>query len=212
MKKIILLFLLIVGVSGALYLYIDTNAPTITWGVEADASINQALNVSITDDIGLEEVCFTMSGGACTGEQTCTGELRSQSFELLVEPDRCSVDAQPVTVEISVSAVDISPVANRSESTIKLPFDQQAPTVATLRGSHSLKQGGAGVVRVHPADRAARGHRRGRRRVHVLLHLPALGAQPRGVAAASGARRRGLTGSPRSFRGVRAVHEPWGRS
>ena len=146
MKKIIILFLLIVGVSGAVYLYIDTNAPTITWGVEAGTSINHALHVGIADDVGLEEVCFAMSGGACSGEQTCTGELRSQSFELLVEPDRCSVDAQPVTVEISVSAVDISPVANRTESTIKLTFDQQAPTVATLRGSHSLKQGGAGVV------------------------------------------------------------------
>lgn len=146
MKKIIVLFLLIVCVSVALYLYIDTNAPTITWGVEANASINHALKVSITDDIGLEEVCFAMSGGACTGEQNCSGGLQTKSYELLVEPDRCGVDTQPVAVEITVSAVDFSPVANRTESSIKLTYDKQAPTVAALQGSHSLKQGGAGVV------------------------------------------------------------------
>ena len=146
MKRIILLFVLIVCVFGALYLYIDTDAPTISWGVEANESINHALNIDITDDIGLEEVCFSMTGGACTGEERCSGELQSQSFKLLIEPDKCLVNAEPLELEITVNAVDTSPVANKTSSSIKLTYDNQAPDLRTLTGSLSLKQGGSGVV------------------------------------------------------------------
>ena len=146
MKRIIRLFVLIVCVFGALYLYIDTDPPTISWGVEANDSINHALNIDITDDIGLKEVCFSLSGGACTGEERCSGGIQSQSFKLLIEPDKCLVNTEPLAMEITVNAVDSSPVANKTSSSIKLTYDTQAPTLMTLKGSLSLQQGGSGVV------------------------------------------------------------------
>ena len=118
MKKILWLFVLIVCVFGALYLYIDTDPPTISWGVATNDSINHALTIDIADDIGLEEVCFSMSGGACTGEERCSAGLQSQSFKLLIEPEQCLVNADPLEVAVTVSAADFSPVANKTSSSI----------------------------------------------------------------------------------------------
>jgi murein DD-endopeptidase MepM/ murein hydrolase activator NlpD len=146
LKKTKWLLVLAVCVFGALYLYIDTNTPTIEWGVEANESINHALNVNITDDIGLKEVCYSMSGGACSGEVNCSGGIQSESFNLLIEPDQCIVNSDPLEIEVAVNAIDSSPVANKTSSSIKLTYDKYAPTVMTLKGSRSLKQGGAGVV------------------------------------------------------------------
>ena len=146
MKKILCLLVLIVCVFGALYLYIDTDPPTISWGVATNDSINHALTIDIADDIGLEEVCFSMSGGACTGEERCSAGLQSQSFKLLIEPEQCLVNADPLEVAVTVSAADFSPVANKTSSSIKLTYDNQAPVLMTLKGSLSLQQGGSGVV------------------------------------------------------------------
>ena len=67
MKKITFLVVLIVCGLVAFYLYIDSNPPVISWGVAENDSINHALKVNVTDDIGLKEVCYTLTGGACTG-------------------------------------------------------------------------------------------------------------------------------------------------
>ena len=146
MKKIIRLIVLLVCVFGALYLYIDTDAPTISWGVENNESINHALNIDIADDIGLDEVCFSLSGGACTGEERCSTGLQSQSFKLLIEPDKCLVNAEPLEIKVTINAVDSSPVSNTTSSSINLIYDNQAPSLMTLNGSRSLQQGGSGVV------------------------------------------------------------------
>ena len=146
MKKIIRLIVLLVCVFGALYLYIDTDAPTISWGVENNESINHALNIDIADDIGFDEVCFSLSGGACTGEERCSTGLQSQSFKLLIEPDKCLVNAEPLEIKVTINAVDSSPVSNTTSSSINLIYDNQAPSLMTLNGSRSLQQGGSGVV------------------------------------------------------------------
>lgn len=146
MKKITLLFVLIGCCLVALYLYIDTNPPTISWSVAANESINHSLNVDITDDILLKEVCFTLSGGACSGEERCSRDLQTQSFDLLIEPEKCVVSSDPLDLKITARAVDTSLIANQTNSSIELTFDKQAPTVRTLKGSLSLKRGGAGVV------------------------------------------------------------------
>lgn len=146
LKKIVLLFVLIAGIVAAFYLYVDTNKPVISWGAEDKSSINHALKVVMTDDVSLKEVCFTVTGGNCSGKETCSGPLDSQSFDLLIQPDQCAVSSEPMQMKITVNAVDSSLIANKVSSSIELVYDSQAPTLATLQGSHSLKRGGAGVV------------------------------------------------------------------
>ncbi|NIQ10934.1 MAG: hypothetical protein GWO23_15265, partial [Gammaproteobacteria bacterium] len=89
MRITVLLCVIIALALGALYLYVDTNNPVISWGVEDKASINHALKINITDDVSLDEVCYTLSGGNCPGERSCATGLNSKSFELVVEPDKC---------------------------------------------------------------------------------------------------------------------------
>lgn len=146
MKKLTLLAVLIVCGLVAFYLYIDTSAPAILWDVENNDSINHALTVKVEDDVALKEVCYTLSGGSCTGEERCSSELQTPSFDLLIEPAQCAVNAEPVEVQITVKTVDTSLITNQTESTVALRYDDQAPTLMTLRGSLSLKQGGTGVV------------------------------------------------------------------
>ena len=146
MKKITLLSVLIICSLVAYYFYVDTNAPVISWGIEDEESINHPLSINIADDIGLTEVCFTLSGGSCTGEENCSKDLQTQSFDLLIEPDKCVVNSEPLKMEITVNAVDSSIVANKTNRSIKLTYDKQAPTLMTLKGSLSLKRGGTGVV------------------------------------------------------------------
>lgn len=146
MKKIIFLAVLIICGLVAFYLYVDTNPPVISWGVEDGGSINHALTVTVEDDIALKEVCYTLSGGACAAEERCSKDLQSRSFELVIEPDQCVVNQEPLEVMISVKTVDSSLIANQTDSSISLTYDDQAPTLMTLQGSRSLKRGGTGVV------------------------------------------------------------------
>ena len=146
MKKITLLSVLILCGIGALYFYIDTNPPEISWGIEDNESINHSLNVNITDDVLLKEVCYTLSGGACSGKKICSSDLQAQSFNLLIEPDKCLVDAEPLDLTVTASAVDTSLIANKTDRSINLTYDDKGPSLMTLEGSLSLKQGGAGVV------------------------------------------------------------------
>lgn len=146
MKKITLLVVLIVCGLVAFYLYVDTNDPVISWGVEDGESVNHALNINVSDDVGLTEVCYTLSGGSCPGAESCSKDLQSQSFELLIDPDKCVVNSEPLEIEVSVSAADSSLIANKINSSIKLTYDKQAPSLTTLDGSLSLKRGGTGVV------------------------------------------------------------------
>ena len=146
MKKIIFLAVLIICGLVAFYIYVDTTPPVVSWGVEDGDSINQALRVKVEDDIALKEVCYTLSGGACSGEERCSKELQSQSFELVIKPDQCVVNPEPLEVKIAITTVDSSLIANKTDSSITLTYDDQAPTLMALQGSRSLKRGGAGVV------------------------------------------------------------------
>jgi len=146
LKKITLLLLLVVCGFVAFYLYIDITDPVITWGVEDNESINDAFNIKITDDRGLDEVCFTLSGGACVDDERCSRDLQSQSFDLLVDPGKCVVSSEPLKVKVTVNAVDSSILANKMSGSIELTYDRQAPSLMVLDGTLSLKRGGAGVV------------------------------------------------------------------
>jgi len=146
LKKITLLIVLILCVSVAAYLYIDTKDPVISWGVEQNAYINDALKINISDDIGLKDVCYSLSGGSCSGEERCSSDLGSQSFDLLIDPGQCVVDSEPLKVKMAVKVVDTSIVANKTEDSIELTYDRQAPNLTTLGGTLSMKRGGTGVV------------------------------------------------------------------
>ncbi len=122
------------------------NHRVISWGVEDGDSINHALTVQVEDDVALKEVCYTLSGGACTAEERCSKDLQSQSFELVIEPAQCVVNSEPLEVKIAIKTVDTSLIVNKTDSSITLSYDDQAPTLMTLQGSRSLTQGGTGVV------------------------------------------------------------------
>ena len=49
-------------------------------------------------------------------------------------------------MKITVKAVDSSLIANKTDGSITLTYDNQAPNLMTLQGSLSLKRGGTGVV------------------------------------------------------------------
>ncbi len=146
MRIILLLCIVLALAAVGFYLYVDTNDPVIAWGVEDKSSINHALKINIADDVSLDEVCFTVSGGKCPGEKECLGGLNSSAYELMIELDKCVVDASPTPVNVTVDVVDTAIIANRLSSSIELVYDNQAPVLATLKGSHSLQQGGTGVV------------------------------------------------------------------
>jgi murein DD-endopeptidase MepM/ murein hydrolase activator NlpD len=146
LKKITLLFLLIVSGFGAFYLYIDTTNPVISWSIEENESINHPLNINVSDDIGLTEICYTLSGGSCASKEICSKNLQTNSFDLLIEPDQCIVNSEPLKMEVTVNAVDSSLITNKAKGSIKFTYDKQAPSLMTLEGSLSLKRGGTGVV------------------------------------------------------------------
>lgn len=146
MKKFTFLAVLLICGLVAFYLYIDTTPPVISWGAAENDSINHALKVNVADDVSLKEVCYTLSGGACAGEERCSRELQTQSFDLPIDPDQCVVNSEPLEVKITVKAVDSSLIANKTDGSITLTYDNQAPNLMTLQGSLSLKRGGTGVV------------------------------------------------------------------
>lgn len=156
MKKILVLLVLSLCLAAAFYAYVDTNEPQISWGVGDQASINAPLKIKITDDIGLKEVCYTLSGGSCVDKQQCFTGLPGQSFDLVIDPETCAQNAKPFKIEVAVTVVDSSLVANKVDEKIELTFDDQAPNLATLDGTRSLKRGGTGVVLYevgeHPAE------------------------------------------------------------
>lgn len=146
MKRIMLLLLLLVCGSVAFYLYIDTRAPIISWGGGDNKNINEAFTVNVSDDRALKKVCYTMTGGACSGSEYCSDELGSQSFDLLVDPEQCLAGSPSVEVNVTVTAVDTSVMANQTVASTVLTFDNQAPDIKVLSGTRYLKQGGTGVV------------------------------------------------------------------
>ena len=146
MRTTFLLCAVIALALGALYFYVDTNNPVISWGIENKASINHALKINISDDVSLDEVCYTLSGGNCPGRRSCSTGLNSKSFDLVIEPEECVVNSDPTEIKISVDAIDSAIIANKVSSAIELIYDDQAPNLVTLKGSHSLKRGGTGVV------------------------------------------------------------------
>ena len=146
MKKLILLLALIGCILVAAYIYIDREDPVISWGVEQNAYINNTLNIGITDDIGLKDVCFSLSGGACTGQESCTKDLGSQSYDLLIDPEKCAVNSEPFKMKVNVNVVDTSLIANKAHGSIEVTYDRQAPSLTTLSGTLSMKRGGAGVI------------------------------------------------------------------
>ena len=64
----------------------------------------------------------------------------------MIEPDKCVVNSAPTKIQIAIEAVDSAIIANKLTSSIELVYDNQAPSLVTLQGSHSLQQGGTGVV------------------------------------------------------------------
>jgi len=146
LKKFTFLAVLLICGLVAFYLYIDTTPPVISWGAAENDSINHALKVNVADDVSLKEVCYTLSGGACAGEERCSRELQTQSFDLPIDPDQCVVNSEPLEVKITVKAVDSSLIVNKTDGSITLTYDNQAPNLMTLQGSLSLKRGGTGVV------------------------------------------------------------------
>jgi len=146
LKKFTFVAVLLICGLVAFYLYIDTTPPVISWGAAENDSINHALKVNVADDVSLKEVCYTLSGGACAGEERCSRELQIQSFDLPIDPDQCVVNSEPLEVKITVKAVDSSLIVNKTDGSITLTYDNQAPNLMTLQGSLSLKRGGTGVV------------------------------------------------------------------
>lgn len=146
MKKIALLLLLIVMASIAGYIYLDTNPPSVEWGAKDQDHINDVLKVTITDDKGLKEVCYTLNGGNCAGLTRCESQLPSSSFDLLVDPGQCTTDNEPFGIKVGVTAVDTSLVANKTESALTLTYDKQPPRMTARQGTRYLKQGGTGIV------------------------------------------------------------------
>ena len=146
MKKILVLLLLVLCFAAAFYVYVDTNDPEISWGIGDKTSINAPLKIEITDDIGLKEVCYTVSGGACVDKKQCFTDFPDRSFDLVIEPAKCAQNAEPFKFQVAVNVVDSSLIANKVDGKIELTFDDQAPRLATLDGTRSLKRGGAGVV------------------------------------------------------------------
>jgi len=138
--------LLILCLAAAFYVYVDTNDPEISWGIGDKTSINAPLKITIEDDIGLKEVCYTLSGGSCVEKKECFAELPGRSFDLVIEPEKCAQNKEPFKIEVAVNAVDSSLLPNKVHDNIELTFDDQAPNLTTLDGTRSLKQGGAGVV------------------------------------------------------------------
>ena len=146
LRKIILLSVLIICGFVAFYIYIDTRPPVISWGVEQNANINDVLKVNITDDRGLKDVCFSLSGGACVAEESCSRDLGEQSFDLLIDLEKCTVNSEPLKMKVTVNVVDTSIIANKASDSIELTYDRQAPNLTTLSGTLSMKRGGTGVV------------------------------------------------------------------
>lgn len=146
MKKIILLLVLIVCGSIAAYLYLDTDPPEITWDVAENAHINDAFKVQVTDDVSLKEVCAILSGGSCVDVETCSKELGTQSFDLLIEPAQCAANSKPFPLKISVQAMDTSIIANKASATLEVTYDKQPPNLVTLKGTRYMKRGGTGLV------------------------------------------------------------------
>ncbi len=146
LRKITLLSVLIICGVVAFYIYIDTKPPVISWGVEQNAKINNTLKIDIADDKGLKEVCYTLSGGSCAGEERCSRDLGTQSFDLLIDPEKCAVNSEPLKMKITVNVVDTSIIANKASDSIELTYDAQAPNLTILSGTLSMKRGGTGVV------------------------------------------------------------------
>lgn len=146
MKKIALLFVLILCGLVAFYIYVDTEPPVISWGIEQNASINDTMEIEISDDNGLKEVCYALSGGSCAGEERCTTDLGAQSFDLRIDPKTCAVNSEPLKMKVTVNVVDTSIIANKANGSIELTYDAQAPNLTTLSGTLYMKRGGTGVT------------------------------------------------------------------
>ncbi|MEJ2492063.1 MAG: M23 family metallopeptidase [Desulfuromonadales bacterium] len=146
MKKLVLLLVLIVCAGIAYYIYVDTKPPHIDLGIAEKAQINHPLTIKISDDRALNKVCYTLSGGNCSGAERCQSNIRSDSFALQVEPDTCLPNNEPLDITVSVKAVDASLIPNQTEATATFTYDTQPPNVITLGGTRYLKRGGSGVV------------------------------------------------------------------
>ncbi|MBW2450761.1 MAG: M23 family metallopeptidase [Deltaproteobacteria bacterium] len=146
MKKFILIIILIASGVLAYYFYIDTNSPVINWNVEHGAYINKGLTINIADDQGLSEICYSLSGAGCSAEERCLRDFTSASFDLAVDPENCVTNNEPFKMKINVAATDTSLLPNQTVGSIELTYDNQPPSLVTLRGTRYLKQGGSGVV------------------------------------------------------------------
>ena len=146
MKKLLFVMVFLAGACVIGYFYLDTQSPVISWQIIERGYINGDFSITVEDNRGLSEVCVSLSGGSCSGEQRCTKNFDSNDIDLVIEPSECAVNAAPLEIEVSVTAKDSSLLANKSERSSIVIFDDQAPTLMTLSGTRYLKRGGSGVV------------------------------------------------------------------
>ena len=146
MKKFVFLLVLIGCLSVGAYFYIDTESPEILFTIQDGDFVNKAFNVHLEDNVALDEACYSLSGGACTGNQICSFGINASSLELQIDPETCSVNSEPLSITINISASDTSLITNKSEQNFKIIFDNVPPNLTSLGGTRYLKQGGSGVV------------------------------------------------------------------
>lgn len=147
MKKILFLLILTVIIGGIAFLAAtrDWQAPSIEM-VQSDY-VNADMTVSIVDNQGLDEACYTLDGQ--TGSEVCIDLGGAYAQELPIDLSALKDGVH----EICVTATDLNLVAaNRTEQCRTYTLDTVPPRGALESATRYMQRGGAAAVYVSTAE------------------------------------------------------------
>lgn len=141
MKKMLLLVIFLALIVGAAFLAMsrDWQAPTIK--LSTATYVNQDVVATISDNVGLGEICYYLDGKVA--EQSCVNAERSVSYELKVDLSQVA-DGEH---DVCVSTVDTnSYFANRAEQCRSYILDKVPPRAVLESATRYMQRGGGAAV------------------------------------------------------------------
>ena len=141
MKKMLLLVIFLALIVGAAFLAVsrDWQAPTIK--LSTATYVNKDVVATISDNLGLGEVCYSLDGKVA--EQSCVNAEGSTSYELKVDLSKIA-DGEH---EVCVSAVYTnSYFANRAEQCRSYILDKVPPRAVLESATRYMQRGGGAAV------------------------------------------------------------------
>jgi len=156
-RALLILFLILVGLTGGFLFLRDGKAPQLTfYPADGTVSANSPPNLTLEDtETGLKNLTVTVSQGGKETKLVDTAFPGGTTRHTVPLPlDKLGLKDGPMIIDIV--AADNALLANRAKKNLTVVYDNRPPTISVLTTAHNINQGGSGLVLFRVSEKVRR--------------------------------------------------------